>query len=296
MKVRMGNSRASQSRAEMGQVSSQPQAPSVEASAPKVQSKSKDNKGKPKKSRKKSLEMERPIDQEEEESARTLLQISKAPMQPSRTPYYEDGRALSAQLVGKSSMSPSTEPIRKSKSRKMNDKKGMKKKARDIYDFESSAERSNGEDQYPDIPSSPPEQIDRSSPPSYRPTIPPVNALDEIPTDDDDVAAYEEYARDAASTDRSGLPDHDTLSFSQQPSNPFDQDEVEERMHKARELPTNVYPLPQTGEEQKKKKKRKRRTDDKGDEQSFAQNQSQYIPPSMFKAIDGLSQYRNDFG
>lgn len=273
MKVRMGTSRASQSRADMGQTSSQPQVPSAEPSASKVQSKSKDKNGKLKKSRKNSVEVERPIDQEEEESARTLLQISKAPMAQSRTPYYEDGRPPSAQLIGKSSpMSPSTEPIRKSKSRKMNNKKGTKERARDIYDFKSSEEPSNGMDQYPEIPSSPPEQIDRSSPSPYRPTVPPVNALDEIPTDDDDVAEYEEYARDAASTDRPGLPDHDESSFSQPPSNPFDQDEAGEGMHKARELPVNVYALPQTGEKQKKK--RKRRTDDQGVKQSFAQDQS----------------------
>ena len=286
--MRMGNSRASQSRADMGQMSSQPQIPSVEASASKFQSKSEDKNGKPKKRRRKSVEMERPIDQEEEESARTLLQISKAPMQQSRTPYYENGRALSAQLIVETSpMRPSTEPIRKSKSRKMNDKKGTKRRARDIYDFESSEERSNGMDQYPGIPSSPPEQIDRSSPSPYRPTIPPVNALDEIPTDDDDVAAYEEYARDAASTDGPGLPDRDIFSYSQQPSIPFDQDEVAEGMHKAREISTSVYALPQIGKKQKQKK-RKRRTDDQGDKQSFAQEQSQYIPPSMSKAIEDL--------
>ena len=283
MKVKMGNSRA-----DMGQVSSQPQVPSAEASKSKFQSKSKDKKGKPKKSRRKSVEMARPIDQEEEESARTLLQISKAPMQQSRTRYDEDGRALSARLIAESSpMRPSTEPIRKSKSRKMNDKKSTKKQARDIYDFESSEEQSNGMDQYPEIPSSPPEQIDRSSPCPYRPTIPPVNALDEIPTDDDDVAAYEEYSRDAASTDRPGPPDNDVFSYSQQPSNPFDEDEFGEGMHKARELPPNVYALPQIGEKQKKKK-RKRRTDGQEDKQSFAQDQSQYIPPSMPKAIDDL--------
>ena len=288
MKLRMSNSRASQPRADMGQMSSQSQVPSQDASASKLQSKSGDRKGKPKKSRNKSVEMERPIDQEEEESARTLLQISKAPMQQSRTPYYEGGRANSAQLIVESSpLRPSTEPIRKSKSRKINDKKGTKKRARDIYDFESSEERSIGMAQYPNIPSTPPEQIDRSSPSPYRPAIPPVNALDEIPTDDEDVAEYEEYARDTASSDRPGLPDHEMFSFSQQPSNPFDQDEVEEGMHKARELPTSVCALPQAVEKQKKKK-RKRRSDDQEDKQSFAQNQSQYYPPSMSKAIDDL--------
>ena len=272
MKVKMGTSRASQPRAEMGQVSSQPQVPSADASASKVQSKSRDKNGKLKKSNKKSLEIERPIDQEEEESARTLLQISKAPMQQSKNSYYEDGRAPSAQLKGNSSpMNPSTEPLRKSKSRKINNKKSTKKRARDVYDIESSQEPSNGTDQYPEIPSSPPEQFNHSSPTPYRPTIPATNALDEIPTDDDDVAAYEEYARDAASTDRPGLPDHDEFSFSQQPSNPFDQDEAGESMHKAPELPANVYALPQTGEKQKKK--RKRRTDDRGVKQSFAQDQ-----------------------
>ena len=262
----------------MGQNSSQLQNPSAEPSAPEHQRKSEDKKGKPKMSRGKSTEMERPIAQVEAESAHTLLQIRNAQVQDSRAPYYEDSHTLSEQLrANNSPMRPSTEPVRKSKNRKTNDKRAMKKRTRnDIYEYAGSEQHSNGVEHYPDLPSTPPRQIDRSSPPPYRPAVPAVNALDDIPTDDDDVAVYEEYARDTASADPSGLSDHDVFSFSQQPPNPFDQDEVREGMHATYQLPTNVYASSQSNQK-KKQKKRKRRMNDQGDIVSSAHNQGQYI-------------------
>lgn len=271
-------------------MSSQPQFPSAEASAMKYQRKSKDKKGRSKKSKRKSAEMAKPIDQEEEDTALALMQISNAEVQHGRVPYYEDTDTLSAQLMAESSpMRPSTKPIRKSKGHKKNVKKSKKKRAQDIYGWTGNEERSNGVSQYPDLPSTPPGQMDRSSPSPYRPTIPSVSALDDIPTDDDDVAAYEEYAKDSASADPPGLPDHDMSSFSQQPSNPFDQDDIEVGMHVPHQPPTDVYTLPQSAKKQKKKK-RKRPTDGQGDDENFAQEQGQH--PSQYRpgAIDDFPE------
>lgn len=296
----MVGSAASRSRADMGQMSSQPQFPSAEATGTKYQTKSKDKKGRSRKSKRKSAEMAKAIDQEEEDTALALMQISNAEVQHGRVPYYEDNDALSAQPMAESSpMRPSTKPIRKSKGRKTTVKKGTKKRAQNIYGWTVNEERSNGVSQYPDLPSTPPGQMDRSSPSPYRPTIPPVSALDDIPTDDDDVAAYEEYAKDTASADPPGLPDHDMFSFSQQPPNPFDQDDVEEGINVPHQLPTDVYTLPQSAKKQKKKK-RKRRTDGQGGKENFVQEQgqhpSQYHPGTVddFHEIDtnSANQFR----
>lgn len=270
----------------MGQQSSQPQFLPAEASAMQDQRKSKDKRRKSKKGKRKSAEMERPIDQEEE-SALALMHMREAPIHDRMGPYYDDKQAASAQLMAESSpFRPSTdphlddaEPVRKSKSRETNNKRRIKKRGRtDIFEVAGNEERSKEAEQYPDLPSTPPRQIDRSLPSPYLPNIPPANALDEVPTDDDDVAAYEEYAKDTASADPPGMPDLDMFSFSQQPPNAFDQDKVGEGMHATCQLPTSMYALPQTAEKQKKKK-RKRRTDDEEDnQQNFAQGQGDNMP------------------
>ena len=283
---KMVSLRASRSRVDMGQTSSQPQPPPPEQSATKSQRKSKVKKGKSKKSKRKSAEMERPIDQEEEESARTLMEISKAPIQQGRTSYYENEHALSPQLMIKSSpihSSSAAEPIRKSKSCKANDKREVKKQSQtDIYELSGSEERSNGAQQHPDIPSTPPAQVDRSSPSPYRPNIALVNALDDISTDDDAVAAYEEYAKDTTSPDPPDLPDRDIYNFSQQPPNPFDQEEIGSAMHIPNSLPTNGCVLSPSAEKQKKKRKRMDR------QEKLAHERGQYIPP---REINGFLEF-----
>lgn len=295
----MVNSRSSRSRLDMGQQSSQPQILSAEASAIEYQEKSKDRKSKWKKSKKKSAEMERPMDQENE-SAFTLMQMRKAPIQDSRVPCYEDNHAASAQLMAESSpLRPSadpyvddTEPVRKFKSHKRNDKRSAKKRGRkDIYEFTGSEERSSEAGQYPYLSSTPPRQIDCSSPSPYRPNIAQANALDDIPTDDEDVAAYEEYAKDTASADPPVISDDNMFSFSQQPPNPFEQVEDEQSIHATYQLPRNAYALPQNAEKRKKKKKRKRRTADEGTIQhNFEHEHGQHIPDFDFEAFDGFPE------
>ena len=281
----MSDSGASRSSADMGQMSSQPQFSSAEVPSTKYRRKSK-GKDKSRKSRKKGVEMERPIDQVDEESALTLMQMREAQIQQSRAPYYEDGHTLSAQiLVEGSPTRPSTEPGRRSKSRKLNDRRGTKKQARDIYEFTSSEERSDGADRYPKLPSTPARQTDRSSPSPYHPVVAPMNALDDIPTDDDDVAAFEKYAKDTASADPPGHSDHDVYSFSQQPPNPFDQDETGEGLHDPGQLPTDVFALPQNAEK-RKRKKRKRRTDDQEGKKSLAHEPCKNIPHLNPEAMD----------
>ncbi len=284
----MVNSWPSRLQPDMGQMSSQLQAPLPDASTTEHQGKGRNKGTKSKKRKRKSAEMERPIDQEDAESAFTLMQISKAQIQNSRAPYYEENHALSAQLpAGSPPMRSSTEPVRRSKSRKTNNKRRINKRGRtDVYDIPSSDDPSNGAEQYPDLPSSPPSPTGRSSLSPYRRNFPPINALDDIPTDDEDVAEYEEYAKDTASTDPPALLDHDIFSFSQQPPNHFDQDEVSESIHHTSQLPTNVHALPQSAGTQKKKK-RKRRTDDQA---KPAQQQGQHTAQSDFEAFDDLFQ------
>ena len=277
----------------MGQQSSQLQIPPAETSATESQGKSKGKGAKSKKSKRKSAEMERPIDQDLE-SARALMQMREDPIHDRMAPYYKDNHAASVQLMAESSpMRPSadsylddTESIQKSESRKTNDKRGTKKRGRfGNYELTGSKEPSNEAKQYPDLPSTPPGQIDRSSPSPYRPNIPQTNALDDIPTDDEDVAAYEEYAKDTTSADPPDLSDHDIFSFSQQPPNQFDQDEDGKDIHATYEPPKNGYALPQNAEKQKRKK-RKRRTDDKNSQQNFAHERGQHIPDFDMEAFD----------
>ena len=290
----MVSSRASRSRVDMGQLSSQPQSPPAKSSAMKDPGKSKDRKGKSKKSKRKSAEMEIPIDQEEE-SALALMHMSEAPVHDGVAPYYEDKQTASAQVMtANSSMRPSTdpyfdetEPVRRSKRGKTNNKRVMKRGRSDVYEFTGSEEPSNEPNEYPDLPSTPPRQIDRLSPSPYHPRIPQANALDEIPTDDEDVAAYEKYAKDTASAEPPGMVDHDIFSFSQQPPNPFDQEQAGQGMHATYQLPANVYALPQDAEKQKKKKKRKKRKDDKEEEQhDFSFQQGQHTRHSDLEAFD----------
>ena len=277
----------------MGQQSSQPQPPPAEVSATEGQGTSKNKRVKSKKSKRKSAEMERPIDQDWE-SARALMQMREDPIHDRMAPYYKENHAASAQLMAESSpIHPSTdsylddtESIQKSESRKTNDKRGTKKRGRiGIREFTGSKDGSIEAKQYPDLPSTPQGQVDRSSPSPYRPIIPQANALDEIPTDDEAVAAYEEYAKDTASADPPSLPDHDIFSFSQQPPNHFDQDEDGQSVQATYQLPTNGYAVPQNAEKQRKKK-RKRRTDDKDNKQNFTHEQGQHISDFNIEAFD----------
>ena len=252
------------------------------------QGKNKNKKGKSRKSKTRSAEIERPNGQEEE-SALALMHMREAPMHNSRAPYYQDDHAASSQPMPESSpVRPSLEPVRKSKARRTSGKTGRNKRRRiNVYELTGSEERSNETEQYPDLLSTPSGQIDRSSPSPYRPNVPPPNALDDIPTDDDDVAAYEEYAKYTASADPPDIPDHDNFSFSQQPSNPFDQDKEGQDMNTTYQLPTNLYTLPQNAEKQKTKKKRKGRTDDEeNSQQTFAHEPGQHIPHFDFEAFD----------
>lgn len=255
-----------------------------------------DKSGKSKKRRKKSAGREIPIEPEAKYSAFALMQM-REDREDGGLAYYEGNHAASAALIAENPpMRPSTdpcvvgtEPVRKSNSRKTSEKMGMNKRVQiGNHNSTGSEHHSDEAKQYPDFPSTPPGQIERSSPSPYRPTIPSANALDDIPTDDDDVAAYEEYAKETtASADSPGIPDHDIFNFSQQPPNPFDQDEIGEDMHTACQLSTDVYALPQDAGKQKRKK-RKRRTDDGRDnkQQRLAHVQGQKTPHCTFEAFD----------
>ena len=276
----------------MGQQSSQQSSQSqiitpAEASSMEHQRKSKDKRRKSK-SKKKNPEMQTSLDQEEE-SALTLLHMREAPVHNEVSPYYEDKRGASVQLIPNGTlMRPSRDPAQRSKSRKTEDSSDMEKRGRnDVHDLYGVEDHSNEAQQYPDLPSSPPPQFNGSPSTPYRSTIPSGNPLDDIPTDDDDVAAYEEYAKDTASADQPRIPDQDIFNFSQQPPNPFDQDEDGQGMHTTYQLPTNMYALPQGAEKPKRKKKRKRHSDtDRDCQHNPAHEQGQHIPPFHDEVFD----------
>ncbi|KAM0805499.1 hypothetical protein BDR22DRAFT_816940 [Usnea florida] len=262
----------------MGQQSSQPQLiSSAEASPIGHQRNSKDKRRKPK-SKKQTLEMGTSL---ENESALALLHMREGPAHDKVSPYYEDKRGASVKLMSNGiKVRPSRDPARRSKSRKTKDnsrmEKGSQKGAHDLYGVEEHHKEAQ---QYPDLPSSPPPQFNRSSSTPCRPTIPSGNPLDDIPTDDDDVAAYEAYAKDTAGADPPGISDQDIFSFSQQPPNPFDQDEDDQGIHKTYQLPENGYALPHKAEKPKQKKKRKRHSDAERDcQRNSAHEQGDNMP------------------
>ena len=272
----------------MGQQSSQPQ---TEASAvgPSVehQRKSKDKRRKPR-SKKKTPEMGTSLDQEKE-SALALLHMKQSSVHNRVSPYYEDKRGDSVELMPNGTLTrPFRNPARRSKSRKTEDNSGVeKRRQKGVYDLYGVEEHSKEAQQYPDLPSSPPPQFNRSSSTPCRPKIPSGNPLDDIPTDDDNVAAYEAFAKDTAGADPPEISDQDIFSFSQQPPNPFDQDEDDQAMHTSYQLPENVYALPHEAEKPKKKKKRKRYSDAERDCQpNSAHEQGQHIPPSDDEVFD----------
>ena len=272
----------------MGQQSSQPQfISSAEASSLGYQRNSKDKRRKPK-SKKKTPEMGTSLDQEKE-SALALLHLREGSVHNRVSPYYEDKRGASVQLMPNGTLvRPSRDPARRSKSRKTKDNSRMEKRSqKGAHHLDGVEEHHKEAQQYPDLPSSPPPQFNRSSSTPCRPTNPSGNPLDDIPTDDDDVAAYEAYAKDTAGADPSGISDQDIFSFSQQPPNPFDQDEDDQGIHTTYQLPANVYALPHEAEKPKKKKKRKRHSDAERDcQHNSAHEQGQHAPPSDDEVFD----------
>ncbi|MCJ1450619.1 hypothetical protein MMC28_000952 [Mycoblastus sanguinarius] len=255
---------------DMGITSSQLQDQPVDKSTMEEPRRSKIKKGKSKKkSKKRSAELEDPVDQEQE-SARALIKLSGATLDDSRGPYYHEDLAASQQLMDDSSPTrprdasntddPITGTLQKSHSRSKGDKKAKRKRKQDDdLAFRSSEEFLNGQDNPPGFPSTPPAQTDYEEPLDYRPTISQSShQLDDIPTDDEEVAAYmQEYEHGTAGADPPTLPNDDIYSFSQQPPDASDQEDPQAATYSIYQPPTHVHTSPNTQEQRTKKRKRR---------------------------------------
>lgn len=291
----------------MGQASSQLQPPAARSPIREQRGKTKGKKPRLKKGKKKSSEIIQSLDQEEE-SARALMQMREDAINDNRATHQDDDIAASTQLLAESSPVPlsghsntdhrGVESIRKGKDRRQTSEKGKRRRRqRDIFSV-SSSEEPNNENPYPHSPSTPPGQIDRSTPPPFHPILPQANhALDDIPTDDDEVAAYQEYAKDTLSTDPSGNLRHEVHSFSQQLADDFAPEQSDNHIQSGYQLPSNVYPSP--GPVANSTRKRKRQTAatleyEDEERQSFANHEGQRNPVGEFEvALDPVDIVMN---
>lgn len=245
------------------------------------------NERKSKHSKTKSPEVETAIDQEQE-SARALLQMRGAPLRDSENLSHGDDIAVPLQLVCKSSpFRDFDKPIdlakmkkgRKGKPRKRiaDEKNPTRKKSRgDPFEFSGSEERDCGRIQHPNLPSTPPRQITQSTSSPYRPRLSqPNHALDEIPTDDEEVTLYmQEFAKQEEDAPKKFLEDDEIHVFPQQ-----SQDEI-----------SSTYQLP-TGKSKKRKRAIESMSERLPDDQTLlTTREGQHTPDIQreFGALDEL--------
>lgn len=217
----------------------------------KHQGKSKEKKNKSRKGKRKSAEMEPAIDQERE-SARALLQMRGVPIDDTQTLYDGDDVAASQQLIGESSPrrpaeqstvieDAASQGTSKRKGGDKKNKKTKKKGGRGDHSAGPRNEESNhGEAHQPHLPSTPRRQTSHATPPPHRPSLSHSNhALDEIPTDDEDVTQYmQEFATEGGEANPQALSDNDIYGFSQQPPDASDHSITQSTMHSISQLPT----------------------------------------------------------
>ena len=276
----------------MGLTSSQLQAPPAEAAVIESHVRKRD------KYRKAEISNERLSDDmtgatDDYESAQALLQLSTAPPEVNGT--LDDNFAASQQLVtesfpvrsnGRASVATSSQ---KARNRKKHDKK-HKKQRRDHFTFSDSGGYGEHDERTTHIPSTPPGQILRSSSPPYRPPLSqPSHALDDIPTDDEDVTTYmQEYEQENRRSQRPEASDHAIYSLSQQPTDFADDQAYGPAMYSAYHQPKQVYPSSKVLAKSKKRKRgstpTRGHTGDK--QQSLENEQGQHAPLLEFTNVD----------
>ena len=239
------------------------------------------------------------------ESAQALLQLSTA--LPEVNGALDDNVAASQQLIAESSPVRSSKvsngrasvaaSSQKVKSRKKHDKK-HKKQRRDHCTLSDSGGYGEHDERTTHIPTTPPGQIVRSSPPPYRPPFTQAShALDEIPTDDEDVTTYmQEYEQENRRSQRLEASDHDIYGLSQQPTDFADDQGYRPAMYSAYHEPKQVY---SSSKALGKSKKRKRgstptrgQTGDK--QQSLENRKGQHAPLLEFTNVD--ESHTNELG
>ena len=218
---------------------------------------------------KKSDDMKGAID-DAYESAQALVQLSAA---PEANGALDDNFAASQQLRAESSpvhsskVSNGRASVARSSQRASNRRKHDKnhKKQRKGYStWWEGGENGDHNERAADIPSTPRGQILRSSPPLYRPPVSqPSHALDDIPTDDEDVTIYmQEYEQESQRSQRPEASDYDIYSHSQQPTDFADEQGYGSATYPAYHPPKEVYTSSKPLVKTKKRKRDSARTQD----------------------------------
>lgn len=225
------------------------------------QPKSNRTKVKSKKRKRKSAEVDQTLDPDKE-SARTLLQMAGSGISDRTASYFSNDFAASQQLITESSSIrspalPNAEEIRagpldKRGSQRKPDRYGRRKRSGEaIFDYRSSEERTQ-KPRYSQLPATPFDQIDRSPSSPYEENLSrSQHALDDILTDDETAVFDKAFGTDIAPSEPN-VTHHGIFSFSQQPSEPSNQ---QGEMFPSYQLPNLVYTSPRAIGNQKKRKR-----------------------------------------
>ena len=217
--------------------------------------------------KRKGVKKEQELDPEQE-SARALLQMRGAEVVDDGAPYHGGDSAASPQPIAKSSPSqfPDNSTVKKatkgssttSTARRKDKNNNSRAKTR-VADFDvdqfnpSSNFERDEESRLLQLPSTPPNQTDRSSPSPYHQSIPQSqHALDDLPTDDECAMFDQEFRHGKPDTEPSSI-DHDLFSFSQQPADAVTEIDTVESAYR---LPVHARALPKAPGKNKKRKRR----------------------------------------
>ena len=276
---------------DMGQTSSQLQDQPAQDPAMRRPVGSKSKTPKSGKGKRKSVETERPIDQEED-TARALLQMRETTIHNS-APYYDDEVAASAQLFAESSplrsprSLPDTDPNTTGRRRSRKDDR----KAKQNRGQEKLSAAPSGEEIWSSDPlfSALRQTVHRTSPDRHPSTSQASHALDDIPTDDEEVAPLlQEYEEDTllAIDDTSAMPNYDIHSFSQLSQDATDYEISQPTRNIPDQLPTQIFHSP--NDRGQPTKRRKRRTTSVPDQAHDEQLQSEEGQVALTRDAEGL--------
>ena len=243
----------------MGLTSSQIQEPPSDEAAIGSQVGKRDKNPKAEFSRK-SDDMKGAID-DAYESAQALVQLSAA---PEANGALDDNFAASQQLRAESSPVHSSKVSngRASVAKSSQKARNRKKQRRGHSTWSEGGENGEHDERTADMPSTPRGQILRSSPPPYRPPVSqPSHALDDIPTDDEDVTIYmQEYEQENRRSQRPEVSDHDIYSLPQEPADFADEQGYGSAPYPAYHQPKEVYNSSKPLVKTKKRKRDSART------------------------------------
>ena len=247
----------------MGASSSQIQVPSAQEA---VAGRDKGKKNKKRKAKIGSIEtsedLKGPTDNDFE-GAQVLLRLREEQPQSSEAPYNDD-LAASQQLIAENfpidaSIPNGSNLVAVSPLKAGNRKKHGKntKKREGNSRVSSITKKDHDEDGDRQLPSTPPGQIIHSSPPPYLPPISQSShALDDIPTDDEDITAYMQEYEENKISPRPAITEHDIYGLSQRPTDTAVDEEYETGIYPPNRQSRHVHLSARTSGKSKKRQRR----------------------------------------